>query len=440
MKTNNPYFRSAFLFALVVASLTGCGGNVSDNSSSAAQLALSKQASIGQLLFNDTALSVSGLQSCATCHVPSNAFSAANNAPVQLGGAALTLQGLRNTPTVMYASFIPGFILNAPRPNVPGGNVNLLNPRGGMMHDGRLANLAAQAQKPFISSFEMGNSGAAQVLDRLLTRPYLAQFTAAFGQSVLSDADATLAAMGQAIAAFEIVSPDLHPFSSKFDAFKLGKATLTTQELAGVAAFSDPNRGHCASCHTSTGTVSSPAQFTDYSYHVLGVPRNWQIIYNLDSTTLPDFVPANGSALGAPNHNYYDMGLCGPFRTDLANETTLCGAFKVPTLRNAGIKKTYFHNGVFSTLNEVVSFYATRNSNSARWYVKSDGSPDILYNDIPLAYAANVEPRNNPNQAISPDLNAEDIQNIVSFLCTLNDGFDPKNPAAYNTSGQCAGL
>lgn len=308
------------------------------------------------------------------------------------------------------------------------------------MHDGRLANLAEQAQKPFISSFEMGNNGSAQVLQRLLARPYLSQFTAVFGPAILSNPDSTLAAIGQAIAAFETATPELHPFSSKFDAFQKGQVTLTAQELAGLAAFSANDKGHCASCHTSTGTAATPAQFTNYSYHVLGVPRNWQIAYNLDSTTLPDFVPANGLNLGAPNHNYYDMGLCGPFRTDLINEISLCGAFKVPTLRNVGIKQTYFHNGVFTSLNDVVSFYATRNSNPARWYIKADGTADILYNDLPVAYDANVAPVNHPGDPIAPNLSGTDIQNIVSFLCTLTDGFDPQNPSAYNSTGQCAAL
>ena len=442
MKTYSPNYICSPLILLLAAGLSGCGGSAgSSENTSAAQLSLSATASVGQLLFNDPALSASGKQSCASCHAPGSSFSAGNNNPVQLGGAALTLQGVRNTPTAMYASFIPGFVLNAPRPpNAPAGSASQLNPRGGIMHDGRLANLAEQAQKPYITSFEMGNSGSAQVLQRLLARPYLAQFTAAFGQAVLSDPDATLAAMGQAIATFETATPAFHPFSSKFDAFINGQVTLTAQEAAGLAAFTATDRGHCASCHTSTGTSSAPAQFTNYSYHVLGVPRNWKIAYNLDSTTLPDFVPANGTSLGAPGHNYYDMGLCGPFRTDLINETTLCGAFKVPTLRNVGIKQTYFHNGVFASLNDVVSFYATRNSNPARWYVKPDGTPDILYNDLPVIYAANVEPVNHPGGPIAPNLNASDIQNIVSFLCTLNDGFDAKNPAAYNTSGQCAGL
>ena len=30
-----------------------------------------------------------------------------------------------------------------------------------------------------------------------------------------------------------------------------------------------------------------------------------------------------------------------------------------------------------------------------------------------------------------------DIDDIVAFLCTLTDGFDPQNPTAYNVPAQC---
>ena len=391
-------------------------------------------AAVGQLLFNDTALSSSGKQSCATCHAPSNAFTQSDNLPVPLGGTSMTLQGLRNSPTVMYSSYIPGFVLHA-----PGAASSVLRPTGGIMWDGRQANLAAQAQQPFITSFEMGNASSTQVAALLAGRPYLPQFIAVFGQSVLSSPDATLAAMGRAIAAFE-ATDQFHPFSSKYDAYIQGNTTLTTQELAGMQAFNDIKRGNCAACHSSTGSSTSPALFTNYTYHNLGIPRNWQIAINVDSNPLPSYVTANGSGLGAPNHNYYDMGLCGPVRTDLAQDTTVCGSFKTPTLRNVGLKQAYDHNGVFTSLSDVVSFYATRNSNSSKWYKTADGSADILFNDIPVVYASNVEPLNNSGNPIAPHLTSTDVQNIVSFLCTLTDGFDPKNPSAYNASGQCMGL
>jgi cytochrome c peroxidase len=133
------------------------------------------------------------------------------------------------------------------------------------------------------------------------------------------------------------------------------------------------------------------------------------------------------------------MGLCGPLRTDLSTSTQYCGSFKVPTLRNVAIKQAYFHNGIFTDLHDVVGFYATRNSNPARWYKKPDGTPDILYNDLPVTYDHNVEPVNAPGHPIAPNLSPTDAANIVSFLCTLTDGFDPKNPTAYATPPQCRG-
>jgi cytochrome c peroxidase len=306
-----------------------------------------------------------------------------------------------------------------------------------MMHDGRLASLAVQATMPFITSFEMANTGSVQVAQRLKQRPYLNQFTAVYGTAILNNPDATLTAMGQAIAAYEMEDPAFHAFNSKFDAFIKGQTTLTPQETAGMQAFNNPGKGNCLACHASVGAGGTPALFTDHTFHVVGVPRNYRITYNLDTTSLPSFVPENGIGLGAPNHNYYDMGLCGPLRTDLSSSTQYCGSFKVPTLRNVTIKQAYFHNGIFTDLHEVVGFYATRNSNPGRWYKKPDGTPDILYNDLPVAYDRNVEPVNAPGRPIAPNLSPTDAANIVSFLCTLTDGFDPKNPGAYPVPPQC---
>jgi cytochrome c peroxidase len=50
------------------------------------------------------------------------------------------------------------------------------------------------------------------------------------------------------------------------------------------------------------------------------------------------------------------MGLCGPDRSDLSDRTDLCGAFKVPTLRNVATRKVFFHNGQFKTLRDALRF------------------------------------------------------------------------------------
>src|SRR5579864_55152 len=77
---------------------------------------LSRAATAGKVLFSDTSLSASGLQSCSTCHVPERAFSqdpaTDHGLPVPLGGPNMDLTGFRNTPSLMYASFTPPFTLD----------------------------------------------------------------------------------------------------------------------------------------------------------------------------------------------------------------------------------------------------------------------------------------------------------------------------------------
>lgn len=35
-------------------------------------------------------------------------------------------------------------------------------------------------------------------------------------------------------------------------------------------------------------------------------------------------------------------------------------------------------------------------------------------------------------------LSATEVQDLVAFLCTLTDGFDPKTPAGYRLPAQCS--
>jgi cytochrome c peroxidase len=113
-------------------------------------------------------------------------------------------------------------------------------------------------------------------------------------------------------------------------------------------------------------------------------------------------------------------------RTDLSHRTDLCGMFKVPTLRNVALTAPYFHNGVMATLEEAVAFYATRDSDPARWYPTVGGVVQ-RFNDLPPAYRGNVTQQApfGPAAPGGPRLSPQDVQDIVSFLGTLTDGFTP---------------
>src|SRR5699024_3394581 len=104
----------------------------------------------------------------------------------------------------------------------------------------------------------------------------------------------------------------------------------------------------------------------------------------------------------------------------------LCGAFKVPSLRNVALRKAFFHNGRFSSLRDVVAFYVERDVYPEKWYPRlSDGSVD-KFNDLPPALRANVNTTEGPYNRVpgqAPALNDREIDDVVAFLRTLSDGY-----------------
>lgn len=471
----------AVLAMILLASCGGGSGSASTVSTSAAgeganaATTLSPTAALGQQLFGDTSLSASGRQSCATCHVASRAFTADpatdHGLPVPLGGPNMDLPGFRNTPSLSYASFTPVFSLES-------GTAT-----GGFFRDGRASTLAVQAVQPFLTPFEMANADAAEVVQRLrLSDASLQPFIAVFGEDVLSNPQQALEDMALAIAAFETEAPIFHPFSSKFDYWLAGQVQLSPQELQGLTLFNDPGKGNCTACHPSQHqSYSTHPLFTDFTYDNVGVPRNWNIPANhpdpvspIDGVSLTAYMPTPVNVPAGAEYAYYDLGLCGPFappaddpnpRPSLTATTALCGEFKVPTLRNVAITAPYFHNGVFSTLREVLEWYVTRDINNnpdnnptpvpagssgnpyeavGTFYLAADGTPDLYeYNDLPAAFDANVNigevPYTPPSFAggQSPTLSSAEIDDVIAFLCTLTDGFDPQHPDAFAWPAQC---
>lgn len=431
--------------------LAACGGGGGDSAPPAGggTPSMSAAARLGQKIFSDAALSASGTQSCASCHVSASAFAedasstgVDHGSPVPLGGARMDQGGFRNTPSLMYTSLTPAFRFDA-----DGG------PTGGFFRDGRAATLADQAVLPFTTSFEMANPNAAAVVARLRTRPYLVDFVALYGDAALDDPDTALARMGSALAAFESEEPTFNPFSSKFDAYQAGQATLTAQELNGMALFNNATKGNCAACHPATSADgTTPPMFTDYSYDNLGVPRNPLIAANGASPA--GYVPVN-STDGI--QGYYDLGVCGPFRPQTVDLAAYCGQFKVPTLRNIAVTAPYFHNGRFTTLKDAIGFYVRRDTNPEEWYPTDADGNVTKFDDLPASYGGqfvvkagvagsdagylgNVNTSEIPyNRRIgdAPALSPAEIDDVITFLCTLTDGYDPAHPGAQGLPAQC---
>lgn len=360
-----------------------------------AQPTLADRVAVGEKLFNETALSASGRQSCASCHPADRGHADPAGTFLPLGGLTLTAQNLRSSPSLNYLDANTAFRFNA------NGDA-----QGGFTWDGRADTRAAQVLGPLLASNEMANTDTASVVRKVRALGYFSELQFAYALSTLASDAQVLTALQQAMADYQAGDVDYHPFTSKYDLVLDGRATLTAQEARGLAAFNDRNRGNCDSCHTLTPPAGQTKPiFTNFRYFALGVPRN--------------------TSAGTADPNVFDMGLCGPLRTDLSGRTDLCGMFKVPTLRNVALTAPYFHNGVFTTLEEVVDFYATRDSDPGRWYPTLGGVVQ-RFNDMPLAYRANVTqqaPFSTRNGQAA--FTAQDAADIVAFLKTLSDGHVP---------------
>jgi cytochrome c peroxidase len=102
--------------------------------------------------------------------------------------------------------------------------------------------------------------------------------------------------------------------------------------------------------------------------------------------------------------------------------------FRTPSLRNAATRRVFFHNGVFHRLDDVVRFYAERDTRPREWYPRGPGGVTLKFDDLPPQYRGNVE-RLAPldrRAGDSPALSEADIKDIVAFLNTLTDGYEPR--------------
>lgn len=359
---------------------------------------LSAAAELGKTIFHDASLSASGRMSCATCHAPEMGHASPFAEPVALGGARLDRPGLRTPPTLRYLRFSGAF-------DEAGGT----RPFGGFFWDGRANTLKQQARGPLLNPDEMANRDVADVVAKLAAAPYAPRFREVFGAEIFNDQELAFKRLTLALQRYQLEDREFAPFSSKFDAVNAGRATFTPQEANGLALFNRPDKGNCAQCHISTKPANAPrALFTDFGYDNLGVPRNAEIAANAD--------PA-----------FFDRGLCGDTRTDLAARTDLCGSFKVPTLRNVALRKHFFHNGVFQTLEQVIRFYARRDSHPELFYpLDASGNP-VRFNDLPAALRGNVTTQLPFGRTAGqgPALTHGEIADVAAFLRTLTDGYAP---------------
>jgi cytochrome c peroxidase len=272
--------------------------------------------------------------------------------------------------------------------------------------------LAEQAQGPFLNPLEQALSDAGTVVDRVCKSKYSKLFKDVCGDDICNDVPAAYECIARSIAAYER-SAEVSQFSSKFDAYLAGTATLTEQEAFGLELF-EGDKAKCSACHISVG---EKPLFTDFTYDNLGVPRNPQNPFYFDL----EWNPAGLL--------WVDTGLGGFLKSASLPYESEWGKQKVPTLRNVdkrpgpGFVKAYGHNGYFKSLKGIVNFYNTRD-------VKPE-CPDPFTTEKDAMKqgcwpVAEVVDNVNTDELGDLGLTPEEEDAIVAFLKTLSDGFKPK--------------
>lgn len=362
--------------------------------------ALSPDAALGQLAFNDRLLSAGSRVSCASCHAPEAAHTAPNDFSVQWAGPQGNTQGLRASQSPRYLAANTPFHFDKDG-----------KPVGGFFWDGRANTFADQAAGPLLGPREMANRSKAEVVARIAGTAWAPRFRELYGQDILNDPDRAFDKLVHALERFQLEDAMFNAYTSKYDAVLRGQAQLTEQEERGRILFDDPKKGNCAACHPSAKNPDgSHPLFTDFTYDNLGIPRNPEIEANADAS-------------------YFDLGLCN--RPELAKRAELCGSFKVPSLRNVAQRHVFFHNGRFKSLKEALQFYVQRDTNPEKWYPrKADGTVN-KFDDLPAAYKRNVNTDEVPydrKPGDAPALSDAEIDDVIAFLKTLSDNWQAPQP------------
>ena len=271
--------------------------------------------------------------------------------------------------------------------------------KGGLFWDGRANTLEDQAKQPFLNPLEMHNPNQTTVVAAVRHASYAGLFQEVFGAGSLRNTDKAFEFVAQALAAY-MDSPEVSPFTSKYDYWLRGEAEFTEAEAHGYELFMDtaPGPGHakCVNCHT-------PPYFTNFGHQNLGTPRNPDLpYYQLPPSLNPD---------GA---DYIDRGIGDYLRSIGVPEEQAAkedGKFKIPSLRNCAVTAPYTHNGYHETLRELVVFNNTRDL------------PDADYPPAEVPETVHRHPMAMPGTLGRLGLTDGDIDDIVAFLMTLTDGY-----------------
>ena len=257
-----------------------------------------KKIALGRVLFADPILSGNGKRSCQSCHQPDKAFTDGLVKNTMLNSDKPLR---RNTPTLINAALQPS-----------------------QFFDLRAKTLEDQALSVVQNKDEMHGMMTVDAQRLWENKAYRNLFSTAFPKRNRTGIDTleVMNAIGSYVRSLTLLN-------SRFDEYMRGnKSAMSQQEINGFNLFM--GKAKCATCHYMplfNGTF--PPRYMIVESEVIGVPQS-----------------IAEKAIDA------DMG-----RYDMLKINAFKHAFKITTVRNASRTAPYMHNGVFSTLQQVMDFY-----------------------------------------------------------------------------------
>lgn len=255
---------------------------------------------LGKLLFFDPLLSAGNKLSCASCHQPEKAFT--DGLPKAITNHSNIFQQ-RNAPTLLNVAYQPN-----------------------LFYDLRSTSPENQIEQVILNPAEF-NTNIQSIIDKLyLSSAYIDFFKAAF-PNYAKDPISEFSIL-RALGAFV---RSLSDYNSPFDKYMTGTNSTISREIKeGFNIFM--GKGLCGTCHfapTFYGNV--PPFYRESETEVIGIPK--------DTNSNPYIIDP-------------DMG-----RYNIRNAENLKHSFKTPTVRNINKTAPYMHNGIFSSLDEIINFY-----------------------------------------------------------------------------------
>ena len=294
---------------------------------------------VGKLLFYDPILSGNNQRSCISCHKSTQYFT---DTTVQTSLQFNKKESLpRNTPSLVNVIY------------------NHL-----LMLDGKHISLQAQGKAVMTNPIEMGGTEE-DILAKVLS---CKEYKTAFKKFIKYTPEESKISFDHIVSAVTYYYSEFSNYYAPFDEAMNNNKPIAQESIKGFNLFM--GKARCATCHFVPQFNGVKPPYISSEFEVLGVPAD--TTYQKLSTDR------------------------GRYEVNPADETL--NAFRTGSIRNAEYTKPYMHNGIFTTLEQVVEFYDAGGGIGKKLSVN--------------------------NQTLSPDslkLTASEKKELISFMHSLNE-------------------